>query len=138
MTVDGQRNRKVIRYVLAGGFSFVFEYVVFMSVVYGFGFAPEVGQAASYISTLIVNFLILRSWAFKPKKGGKMRQHLVKYGLLVAFNLPATTLLIGWLTTMGLAAAISKFVVVALTAVWNYLVYDKLIFKQPLSPEDVI
>lgn len=138
MTMGGQLNRRLLRYVLAGGLSFLFEYTVFISVVYGFGLEPEVGQAISYILTLIVNFLLLRSWTFKSKDGDKIRQHLVKYCLLVVFNLPATTLLIGWLTAIGLAALIAKIVVVALTTVWNYIVYDKLIFKQPLSPEDVI
>lgn len=138
MTMDGQLNRKFLRYVFVGGLSFLFEYTVFISVVYGFELEPEAGQAISYISTLIVNFLLLRSWAFKSQEGEKIRNHLVKYCLLVAFNLPATTLLIGWLTAMGLAALIAKIVVVALTAAWNYVAYDKLIFKQPLSPEDVI
>ena len=138
MTMDGQLNRKLLRYVLTGGLSFLFEYTVFIFVVYGFGLKPEVGQAVSYISTLIVNFLLLRSWAFRSKDGDKIRQHLVKYCLLVVFNLPATTLLIGWLTAVGLAALIAKIVVVVLTTVWNYIVYDKLIFNQPLSPEDVI
>lgn len=133
----GQLNHKLLRYVLAGGLSFSFEYAVFISVVYGFGLDPATGQAISYISTLIVNFLLLRSWAFKSKDGAKI-QHLVKYCLLVVFNLPATTLLIGWLTAVGLAALIAKIIVVVLTTVWNYIVYDKLIFKQPLSSEDVI
>lgn len=136
--MDGQLNHKLLRYVLVGGLSFLFEYTVFISVVYGFGLEPEIGQAISYISALIVNFLLLRNWAFKSKNGNKTRQHLVKYCLLVAFNLPATTLLIGWLTATGLAAVFAKVVVVALTTVWNYIVYDKLIFKQPLSPVDVI
>lgn len=138
MTMDGQLNHKVLRYVTAGGLSFLFEYAVFIFVVYGFGFGPEVGQAISYILTLIVNFVLLRSWAFKSKDRDNIRHHLVKYCLLVVFNLPATTILIGWLTAVGLAALIAKIVVVVLTTVWNYIVYDKLIFKQPLSPEDVI
>jgi putative flippase GtrA len=58
--------------------------------------------------------------------------------MLVAFNLPATTILIGWLTGIGFAASIAKIVVVAVTTTWNYVVYDKIIFKQSLSPEDVV
>lgn len=138
MTMGGQLNHKLLRYIVVGGLSFMFEYTVFIAVVYGFGFEAEVGQAVSYISTLIVNFLLLRSWAFKSKDEDKIRRHLVKYCLLVVFNLPATTLLIGWLTAIGLAAIIAKIVIVALTTVWNYIVYDKMIFKQSLSPEDVV
>jgi putative flippase GtrA len=134
----GQLNRKLVRYVLAGGISFLFEYAVFIFVVYEIGLKPEAGQAISYILTLIVNFIILRRWTFKLKGGTEIRRHLVKYCLLVVFNLPATTLLIGWLTAIGLVAFIAKIAVVALTAVWNYIVYDKLIFKEQPSPEDVI
>jgi len=136
--MSGQASYKLLRYVLAGGFSFLFEYSVFVSAVYVCGASAEAGQAVSYILTLIVNFLILRSWTFKSKDRGNVHKHLVKYGILVTFNLPATMLLIGWLSTMGLAALIAKIVVVAATTIWNYFVYDKLIFRQPLSPEDVI
>lgn len=131
-------NYRFARYVVTGGLSFFFEYAVFISAVYLFGLSPEIAQAVSYISALIINFLLLRNWTFKSKNGTKLRQHLTKYSVLIAFNLPSTIFLISWLAAMGLPAFLAKIAVVGIMVAWNYIVYDKLIFKQPLSSEDVI
>lgn len=129
---------KRVRYLVTGGTSFIAEYGSFLLLVYAHSMSAWAGQAISYCIGLVVNFLLLRYWTFRHQNKDKASTHLVKYGLLVAFNLPATTLLIHLLTNAGLAAFLAKIVVVAAAALWNYSVYDKLIFKEGFSSEDIV
>ena len=96
------------------------------------------GQAVSYALGLIANFLLLRWWTFRTGGQDNVKHHLVKYGALVAFNLPVTSLFMSMLVGAGIAAFVAKIIVVAVTALWNFLVYDKLIFKERFSPEDAL
>lgn len=137
-TISKAIHDKRFRYLVTGGTSFVVEYGSFLSLVYVASSSTWLSQAVSYCVGLVVNFLLLRYWAFNGARGNKMSEHLSKYLVLVAFNLPATSLLMNALTDNGLEPFISKIIVVAVAALWNYVIYDKIVFRQNLSPEDVL
>jgi len=123
-------KRKLIRYLISGGTSFVVEYSSFLVIVYIFSIEAWVGQAISYSLALVVNFLLIRNWTFGHYKSGNVQKHLVKYGLLVAFNLPVTTLLIYILASVNIPAFLAKLFVVVLVTIWNYIIYEKIIFTK--------
>jgi len=123
-------KRKLIKYLATGGISFVVEYSLFLIIVYVFSSEAWLGQAISYSLTIVVNFLLLRNWAFDQSKGGKLPGHMAKYGLLIAFNLPMTTLLVFLLTSINIPAFFAKLIVIALTTIWNFIIYDKIVFRE--------
>lgn len=129
---------KRVRYILTGGTSFVAEYGSFLALVYIATASAWLSQAISYCIGLVVNFLLLKYWAFYGQNKDKARTHILKFGLLVAFNLPATTITMDLLIRAGVVPFLAKVAVVALATLWNYIIYDKLIFKDHFSPEDMV
>lgn len=137
-TINKIWHDKRFRYLVTGGTSFIAEYGSFLALVYIAANSAWLSQAISYCIGLVVNFLLLRYWAFRDAKSDKIGGHLSKYLVLVAFNLPTTSLLMGALTDHGIQPFISKIIVVAAAALWNYAIYDKIIFKQSFAPEDAL
>lgn len=123
-----KNNNKVTKYLLSGIISFIFEYTSFLILVYIFSTEAWLGQAISYSLTIIVNFVLLRYWAFGHDKSS-LAGHAIKYGLLIAINLPVTTMLIYILTSINIPAFLAKLVVILLATIWNYIVYDKIVFR---------
>lgn len=120
---------KLIRYAATGLATFVIEYSLFIFLVYGLKLAPWLGQSVSYVAALIANFLLLKYWTFQEEKSTKVISQAPKYATLVLFNLPVTTLLMHILTVHHLKPFLAKLVVVGLAATWNYVIYEKIIFK---------
>jgi putative flippase GtrA len=114
---------------MSGGISFIFEYCLFLVLVYLFSFAPWLGQFISYGLTIVVNFLLIRNWTFAEQKGNKLLFHMASYGFLVTFNLLATTTLIYLLTNLGVLALYAKMVIILLVVIWNFLIYDRVVFR---------
>lgn len=133
--IRGLLNSKVVKYLATGGLSFVFEFSIFVALVYGLTLQVGWSQAISYALALVVNFTLLRAWAFKSNKASKASVSLVKYGLLVLVNLPLTAFLIEFIVDSGASPALAKVLVTLLAATWNYFVYNKLIFKND-APTD--
>lgn len=129
---------KIFKYLATGFGTFVVEYSLFLLLVYIWHEKVWVSQALSYIVAIIVNFSLLRYWAFGSRSNDKLRNHFAKYLLLVFVNLPVTTALAAALTEQNVPAFLTKIVVVGSAMVWNYLIYDKLIFKQGFAPEDAL
>ena len=100
-----------------------------MLILYVFMMPSWIGQIISYSLALIVNFIILKSWAFKSTVDERASRQFIKYLVLVAFNLPISTILIHQLTVVGMPGYLSKVLIIALIAIWNYIFYDRLIFK---------
>ena len=125
-----QKAVKVIKYLITGGLSFVFEYGVFLLLVYVFSSKVWASQAISYSLALIVNFLLLRYWAFSHHNTRAVTVQVPRYLLLAAFNLPVSTFFIHELNGIGIKPFLAKFIVVSVVAAWNYIVYDRIIFRQ--------
>jgi putative flippase GtrA len=104
------------------------EYSSFIIFVYILDVSALIAQVISYCIAIAVNYLLLKYWTFTIK--GKNYDYIRKYTLLVACNLLVTTALLGGLLHLGIPAFFGKVIVVGLAMVWNYVLYNKVIFKQ--------
>lgn len=88
-------------------------------------------QVFSYIIAIGINYILLRTWAFAKSSANSQNNStsFVKYILLILINLPLTTLLVIIFENLGIAPFIVKLLVVGLAASWNYIIYDKFIFR---------
>ena len=63
-----------------------------------------------------------------------MRGELVKYSAVATINLILGNLAIALMVTgLGLNALIAKFIVMAMVAAWNYIIFSRVVFRQPDS-----
>jgi putative flippase GtrA len=121
-------KKQVGKYLIVGIATFVIEYSTFLLLAYTFRLPAWASQAGSYSIAIVFNFILTRNWTFRANTVAAKSQ-FAKYLLLILINLPLTTLMMNILDIWEVYPFIAKLIVVVLVASWNYIIYDKLIFK---------
>ncbi len=123
-------SARIFRFLVSGGSAAAVEYVAFIALQWSLG--PNwlyVNQSLSFAMGFVVSFSLNRTWVFQSSNS--LSTELIKYGLIAVCNLAAGNVVIGVLAgPLGLNEYLSKFVVMALIASWNYLIFSKLVFRQ--------
>lgn len=122
-------HNTVIKYLLTGGLAFAVDYLLLVVGYYIFSLPLWVATTLGYLGGLCVSFFINRAWVFgESGKQRKMTRQLVEYVLLLLFNYAFTVLAIRLSDSLGVEPAISKIVITAMIAGWNYIIFNKVIF----------
>lgn len=125
-------HQTFIKFLFSGGSAAIVEYGVFV----GFQTAHlsvYIANIVSFCSGLIVSYILNRLWVFKSNN--QPHKEFFTYVCLAMFNLLLTTILIGILTrSVGINPFVVKLVLMITIAVWNYLLFSKLIFKAKSFP----
>ena len=124
------KNKRVRSYVVIGILSFLFEYGLF-SFIYYFSSNIIIAQTLSYGISLIANFFGNQKITFRAKNGfdKSISSQLVAFGILALSNLILTNVLIYVLHSIGIIPSIAKLIVMASVVLWNFLIFQKVIFK---------
>ena len=86
-------------------------------------------QTVSFLYGFILSFFLQKAWVFKSK--GNIKSELLKYGLLATINLVISNLLLWILVDQtGLNDLLSKVAVMVLIAVWNFFIFQKVVFRK--------
>lgn len=124
-------TKRIAKFLITGVSAAVAEYGIFV-LLYGFIFDNQflvISQVSSFLIGFAISFLLNKFWVFQTK--GWSYQELIKYSILAAINLVLSSGVLWLLTSVfGIVYWVSKFVVMAMVAVWNYLIFQKIIFKQ--------
>lgn len=131
---------KFIRYALVGGSAVLVDFAVFELILLLIGtdnsvtfrsfiVEPEkIANTAAVVIGFIYSFILNRTWAFKSKDNF-MRQ-LILMIILLAFN---TVISNEAISIMGrnllIPFVIAKPIMQVAVAVWNYFIYDKIIYR---------
>lgn len=120
---------RFIRFLASGGSAAAVEYSAFVAMQTYLGRDwLLLSQSLSFAAGFTVSFLLNRGWVFRSN--GAIHAELLKYGLIAAVNLVAGDFVITLLAgPLGLNPFLSKFLVMAMIAGWNYLLFSKLVFK---------
>jgi putative flippase GtrA len=122
-------EKPIVRYVLAGGTSYLVEMVILVTCRYGLGYSDLVSVGVSYWLGFVFSFFLQRSFAFRDKARSKREvsgQFLATVILLV-LNYFFTLALVGILSgTYGVNIVIVRTLAVAIIAIWNYLFFQRL------------
>lgn len=124
-------HNTVIKYLITGGLAFTADYILLLACYYVFLLPLWLATTLGYLGGLCVSFLVNRTWVFgEHGKQRKMTRQLVEYVLLLLFNYVFTVFAIRIFDSLGVSPAISKIVVTAMIAGWNYIIFNKVIFSQ--------
>lgn len=118
-----------VKFLISGGVAAIIEYVSFVLILVWFSSALIfTGQVISYLFGFIVSFYLQKKWVFKSK--GTLGSELPKYTLLAGVNLILGVFVI-WLLVnpMQSPPLIAKVIVMIMVALWNYVIFNKLIFN---------
>jgi putative flippase GtrA len=119
--------RQVLKYILAGSFTFLCEYASFI-IFYQFIDNENIAHSLSYIVAMFVNFSLLRYWVFN-KASTKFAQQAIGYLILVLINFFLSNGIMYALGVVDVNAYIAKAVTMCMIIIWNYAIMNRLIFK---------
>jgi glycosyltransferase involved in cell wall biosynthesis len=103
-----------------------------------FGLASTTANTISTGIALVFSFFANKNYTFKEKKGNQWRQIVLffivtLFGLWVIQNI-TIDILKPWLMSMGVGEGLSLFVAksvaTAFSMVWNYILYDRVVFRK--------
>ncbi|MCD7826435.1 MAG: GtrA family protein [Clostridiaceae bacterium] len=129
-----------IRYLFVGGSSVVVDFAVFELLLHLLGIEdlllagaflvkPEkAANAAAVVIGFLYSFILNRTWAFQSKDN--LFRQLGLMILLLAFNTVITSEAVSFLgRELGVAFAVAKLTMQFAVALWNYIIYDKIIYR---------
>lgn len=121
---------RAFRYLVSGGTSFVVEYGSFLALYYIGHQSAVVSNTISFILSLVTSFTLNKYWVFKSEQQARQVSHqLVIYSIAATCNVIVTDLAIHWLVNVNVPAFIAKMTLIIAVACWNFLIFQKLIFK---------
>ncbi len=127
--------KRVITYGVVGVLAFASEYFSFIFLIHILisSYSLLVAQSLSFSLGLIVSFTGNRLFAFND--AGRTYSHNIQkqvglYLALAGINLLLSNVIIQVLVHgFSVIPAISKLVVMSMVVLWNYIIFNKLIFK---------
>lgn len=126
-------HRKFIVYATIGGCTFVLDYSCFF-VSFTYLHAPIfIANAIGLIVGFVVSFIGNRTLVFKTSKENTHHSTLKQvllYSVLLTFNTILSYGVIRVCQNSGIAPIVGKVVAMFAIAAWNYVIYQKVIFKK--------
>lgn len=120
-------HAKVLRFLFSGGLAATIEGGSFY-LLHGLKLPIILANTISFMCAITVNFFMNKLWVF-PNNGNISRQ-VVLYFSLAGVNLLMSNIII-WLiiNEAHVSSLIAKVITMLTIALWNYLFFSKLIFK---------
>lgn len=128
----------LLRYLVVGVGSLVIDYGLLLFSYHVLGFELAVAATLGFLVGLIANFIMNKLWSFQETSRSVKRSlyQLTLYGALVVFNLLFTNLFIVYVDQFGIGPEFSKIITTALTTLWNFILYKKVIFRSPKNTSE--
>lgn len=125
-------SRKEIRFLAVGGLLFVIDYITSVSVFYLFNAPAGLASAIGFLVSFIFGFLLNRHVVFIHSSQSYYSVHtqVALYLILAVCNLFISATIVQLVDVAGIRITISKPVVTAIIAIWNYIILGKFIFKK--------
>jgi putative flippase GtrA len=130
------RQARFSKYLIAGGLTVSIEYGSFAALfAFSNGKHVAIANSISYGLGLISSFLLNRFWVFNHGQHKAVGHQAIQYGVLIAVNLALTNGIIFVLDQMGVTPYIGKIVAMGAVVIWNFVLYQKIIFKKQAPTE---
>lgn len=129
-TVKPILSLPIARYIIVGGVSYIVE----VGILYGLqtiNIHPLLAVTIAFWVGLTIAFLLQKVIAFQDKHTSpkKIASQTTMYMALVGFNYIFTLGLVHVLEPY-IGLIIARTIALAITTIWNYILYSKVIFKR--------
>lgn len=121
--------KRLIKFLISGISAATTEYTVFLLLhIIISDKLIIISQSVSFLCGFVVSFVLNKKWVFKSS--GNTKNELIKYASLATINLILSNILI-WIliSNIHIVFWLAKFIVMALVATWNYIIFQKIIFN---------
>ena len=117
----------LIKYLLVGGVTALLEFTAFLFLRRILYISVPMANIIAMATATCVNYLLNRNWSFQSSS--KISRSLSLYIMLIGFNLFFTTFMITLMVSWGVADWLAKFIMMAASTTWNFMLYRTVIFK---------
>lgn len=123
--------KRIVRFIFSGGLAALTEYAIYLLLFFGLGSHVVFAQAFSFCGGLVVSYLMNKFWVFSDTKRAEYKKEFALFALLGGTNLVVTSLLIQVLVGgLHIYAPVAKLALMACVATWNYIIFQKIIFRK--------
>jgi putative flippase GtrA len=122
------RSNTAIRYLIAGGLSFIVDFGLLAVLHDLVGLPVWLATGIAFLVSFAFTYTIQRVFSFESR--APHGRALVKYTILVAFNTLATVAIVSLLNGTALSWGGGKVVATVVTTCWNYFVYKYWVFAE--------
>ncbi len=129
------KHRKIVRFGLIGGANTAIDFGI-LFILKQLGLQIVMSNIISTTVAFLFSFILNKNYAFESKDGN-VRREFVLFVLVTLFGLWVIQNIIIWLAMPILtgfsldentALLFAKLAATAVSMVWNYLLYDRLVF----------
>lgn len=120
-------SSSAVRYLVVGGFSFLFDVGMLWLLHNVFGVPLTISTPTAFLLSFAVTYTLQRTVAFRSADG--VAPSVLRYTILVAFNTIATTAIVWAADAIGMPWIVGKVAAVLATTVWNYFAYRYWVFS---------
>lgn len=125
------RLMELVRYVISGVSALLFSVVTYTILVFGFGVPYLPASLIGFLGAFIISFVLQKFFAFRDQEGPGRGGQIGKYLLLLLVNISANTLMLMFFVGyIGMDRFLGLFWANALVAIWNFFIYEKILFTE--------
>lgn len=128
--------RHLFYYLVVGGLTVIVDIGLLGLLHESYGVPLGLATTVAYGTAVIVNFLLNRT-AMSSWGSLGLTQHALRYGLLVMANYVITLAVVTTAGHVGDRYLVAKVAVVAVSTLWNFLLYRHWVFTPP-RPRSVL
>jgi len=124
---------RIVRYIFSGGTGFITNIIVLFSLVHFAHVHYLIASVISFISALVVGFIMQKFWTFRDRAVNRMHTQFVAFTLVATINLGINTLLMyTFVSLLGIWYLVAQVFAALLIAMESYFAYKKFVFSEPL------
>jgi putative flippase GtrA len=123
------RESSLFRYVFVGGLTYLADIAVLIGLYSGLHASRALAASASFWVGLLFSFFLQKLVAFQDyqKEMKALSKQALYYAILVIFNYSLTVFVVSLFP--GRDIVYSRTLAVAITTLWNYIIYKHLVFN---------
>lgn len=132
--MDTLKNSKVVRFAVIGGINTLLDFGILLLLSRVFGVPVVVANIISTSVAFVFSFIMNKKYTFKTS-GSNVRRELILFIAVTLFGLWVLQNVVIWLVIPLLVAFSpqiqllgAKLVATVVSLVWNYLMYDRVVF----------
>ncbi len=110
-----------IRYNLAGGIQFGWQYLFFFILGPGAANLTLSDTAFTIGSSYVIYFILDKQWVFADNGKRKTSGELLRFGALMLTNLLMNIFVLNWLNGLGILPYLSQLIISLFLTGWNYV-----------------
>jgi len=129
--LDKKRLFLLVRYLIAGGLSFISNIGLFLLFEKYLGWWYLIASTLAFIISVVVSFSAQKYITFRDTSTDRISQQMGQYILIAVFNVIANAIMIFiFVDLIHLPLVLSQIISAGFIAVWSLFVYNFMIFSK--------